>query len=539
MSNAVSQSRPNILVFCVDEQRGDHLGCMGHPHLQTPNLDRLAAEGTLFRNCFSSSPVCMPARATMLTGLTNRASGVYTNGVNLDESIPTLPSILAEAGYRTHAVGKLHHKIWGGRTIAPDEDTTLNPERRIYWDWPGRWEGHHYKQFPDPYYGYQTLDVCNGHVNYVYGDYVTWLEKEHPGAYAGYKYRHDDPKPLTIDPRLHYNHWIADRTIAFIREQVSGVGCRVSDVGEGDALEGAQNGWGGGAQPFYIWCSFPDPHEPFAAVQKWADVYKDLKIDLPAHTCDLSPENRCEALRHLGMGQEPFDPDWTRACIRQTYGMISHVDEQIGRVLDALEETGLADHTVVMFISDHGDQLGEHGLFYKGIFPFDGHAHIPFIAKVPGNTHAGNVVEDVVSMLDLVPTVLDLAGASHPDDLIRKANCNEPDAVPAPALPGEVLTPVLMDGTVPQRKNALIELDWVKGPFRALQMRTLVTNDYKLVYYAPTQETLLFDRRKDPDELRNIADDPAYVTVVIAMLKTLMAELARTENRAYTQNTGA
>ena len=528
------QQRPNILIFCVDEQRGDHLGCMGHPHLQTPNLDRLAAEGALFRNCFSSSPVCMPARATMLTGLTNRVSGVYTNGINLDESIPTLPGMLAEAGYRTHAVGKLHHKIWGGRTIAPDEDITLNPERRIYWDWPGHWEGAHYKEFPDHYYGYQTLDVCNGHVNYVYGDYVTWLERQHPGAYAGYKYRHDDPKPLTIDSELHYNHWIADRTIAFIREQVSGKGCRVSGVGDQ-----RQKGDSDSSQPFYVWCSFPDPHEPFAAVQKWADVYKDLEIDLPAHTCDLSLDNRCEALQQLGMGQEPFDPDWTRECIRQTYGMISHVDEQIGRVLDALEEMGLADDTVVMFISDHGDQLGEHGLFYKGIFPFDGHAEIPFIAKVPGTKTPGNEVADVVSMLDLVPTVLDLAGVPHPDDLIRKMHCDEQDAVLAPALPGEALTPVLTDGAAPQRKNALIELDWVKGPFRPLQMRALVTNDYKLVYYAPTQETLLFDRHNDPDELRNVAEDPAYAAIVTDMLKKLMAELARTEHRAYAKITGA
>lgn len=530
------KQRPNILIFCVDEQRGDHLGCMGHPHVQTPNLDRLASEGTLFRNCFSSSPVCMPARATMLTGLTNRASGVYTNGIHLDETIPTLPGILADAGYRTHAVGKLHHKIWGGRTIAPDEDTSLNPERRIYWDWPGHWEGKHYKEFPDNYYGYQTLDVCNGHVNYAYGDYVTWLEKAHPGAYEGYRYRHDHPKALTIDPELHYNHWIADRTIAFIRDHISAASCLVTGDGEQVSGVGCREG---SAQPFYIWCSFPDPHEPFAAVQKWADVYTDLEISLPEHSVQLSRDNHCDALRQLGVGQEVFDPDWTRACIRQTYGMISHIDEQIGRVLDALDETGQVHNTVVMFISDHGDQLGEHGLFYKGIFPFNAHAHIPFIAKVPGCQHAGNIIEDVVSQLDLVPTVLDLAGVPHPDDTLRAAHCDEPGTVPEPALPGEALTPVLKHGVPPFRKNALIELDWVKGPFRALQMRSLVTNNYKLVYYAPTQETLLFDRREDPDELRNVADDPAYAAIVTAMLKKLLAELARTEHRAYAQNTGA
>lgn len=454
----------------------------------------------------------------MLTGLTNRATGVFTNGIALDPCIPTLPGMLTDAGYRTHAVGKLHHQVWGGRTVAPDEDTSLNPERRIYWDWPGHWKGEHYKKFPDGYYGYQTLEVCNGHVHYVYGDYVTWLEKEHPGAYAAYKNRNKDPQPLTIDPELHYNHWIADRTIAFIQEQVSGVECRVSgvggaEVGEGDPQEGAQYDDGGEPQPFYVWCSFPDPHEPFTAVQKWSDVYKDLDIPLPAHTERLSPHNRSETMQELGLGQEVFDPDWTRACIRQTYGMISHIDEQVGRVLDALADCGLEENTVVMFISDHGDQLGEHGLFFKGMFPFQAHAHIPLIASVPGDSAKGSVVDDVVSMLDLVPTVLDLA------------------CVPQSTLPGESLVPVLKHGARPQRKNALIELDWEQEGVRPTQMRALVTNEYKLVYYAPLQEILLFDRHQDPDELRNVANDPAYADVVTMMLKELLAELIRTERR--------
>src|SRR5210317_840946 len=132
--------RPNILIFCTDEQCGDYLGCMGHPHVKTPNIDRIAAEGTLFRNCYSSNPVCMPARATMVTGLTSRVHGVVNNGFDLDKKFPTLPGMLADEGYRTHAVGKLHLAGRGGREIAEDEDFSMHPERRIYWDWPGHWE---------------------------------------------------------------------------------------------------------------------------------------------------------------------------------------------------------------------------------------------------------------------------------------------------------------------------------------------------------------------------------------------------------------
>lgn len=490
-------SRPNILIFCTDEQRADHLSCAGHPHLRTPNIDRIAADGTRFGSCYSSSPVCMPARGTMLTGLTRRATGMRVQGIPVPKHLPTLPGLLAKVGYRTHAVGKLHHQNWGGRTVEPGEDISVNPERRIYWDWPGHWKGQHYTKFPGDYYGYQTLDVANGHVNYIYGDYVTWLESNHPGAYAGYRYNAANPAPLTIDPELHYNRWIADRTIDFIQRHRAG---HANDD-----------------QPFYVWCSFPDPHEPFAAVRKWAEVYKDVPIDLPGHTLSLSPGNRSTTMQQAGLGTKPYDPDWTRECIRQTYGMISHVDEQIGRVLDAIETGGIADNTVVVFISDHGDQLGEHGLFYKSIYPYDAHARVPFLVRAPGGAR-GRVVDDVVSMLDLVPTVLDLAGVTY----------DRPDR-PGSALPGEILTPVLHGERAPSRKSALIELDADNvGSLPLVQYRSFVTNEWKLVHYLPTDETLLFDRANDPHELTNLAARDAYADLLRELREALESEWART-----------
>ena len=212
-------TRPNILIICTDEQRADHLGCMGHPHVKTPNIDRIAAEGTLFRKCYSNSPICMPARAIMITGMMARTTGVTDNGISLDTSFPTLPGMLAEAGDRTHSVGKLHLRNWNKVELDDDEEAVRNPERRMYWDWPGRWKGSRYTAFPDNYYGFQTVELCNGHVNYVYGDYVTWLEENHPGTYVpGYKCSNADPHPLAINPDLHYNTWIADRTIEFVKD---------------------------------------------------------------------------------------------------------------------------------------------------------------------------------------------------------------------------------------------------------------------------------------------------------------------------------
>ena len=344
---------------------------------------------------------------------------------------------------------------------------------------------------------------------------MTWLEQNHPGAYEGYRYSSKHPGPLSIPEELHYNHWIADRSIDFIGNQVSAPS----------------------PQPFFLWCSFPDPHEPFAAVREWSDFYEDAGITLPAHTLALSPLNRSETMTRMGKGTEVYDPDWIRECIRQTYGMISHVDEQVGRVLAVLENQGLMDDTIIMFISDHGDQLGEHGFLYKMDYPYNAHMHVPFVARVPGGVQ-GHVVEDVVSQIDLVPTVLALAGVSHPDDLCRAALRPGQANIP-PALPGEVLAPVLRTGARPERRNALVEHDTVDAAFGNVQMRTLVTNDFKLVYYTPLQETMLFDRRNDPDERVNLAGDPAHQPVVMAMLKALLAELARTEMPAHLLSTGA
>lgn len=496
-------ARPNILIFCTDEQRADHLGCMGHPHIETPNIDRIAEEGTLFRNCYSSSPLCMPARATMITGLTNRQHGVVDNGINLPKNIPTMPAVLAEAGYRTHAVGKLHFQGRGGRVIDEGEDVTADPERRIYWDWPGHWKGAHYSKFPDNYYGFQTVELAQGHVNYVFGDYVTWLEQNHPGAYSGYKCSNADPHPLEIDPDLHYNTWIADRSIEFINKcSAPAKRPKEANVAGSESL----------AAPFFLWCSFPDPHEPFAAVKKWSDFYDNVDIELPPNTLTLSPKSRSKTMIDMGLGREVIDPDLVKKSIKQTYGMISHIDEQVGRVLDCLEEQGIADNTVVIFISDHGDQLGEHGLFYKSVYPYDAHAHIPFLVRTPDGVR-GKVVEDVVSMLDMVPTAMDLVGVEHACDL-----------------PGEILTPVLMGVASPLRKNALVEIDRLGTTIGTVQMRTLVRNDFKLIHYPLQEETMLFDRKNDPHELTNLVDDPEYQAVITEMFEQLTSEIRRTEN---------
>jgi len=160
--------------------------------------------------------------------------------------------------------------------------------------------------------------------------------------------------------------------------------------------------------------------------------------------------------------------------------MISHIDERIGRVLAALKANGQAENTVLVFLSDHGEELGDHGLMFKCLWPYDGSQRVPLLMSVPGGVQ-GRIVDDVVSLLDIVPTVLDLAGVEQPDDP-RLTDAYREAVAPLPApLPGESLAPVVRDGQRPQRRQALVELDDdFQNGFERVSARTLVRNDYKL-----------------------------------------------------------
>ena len=171
-------ARPNFLFLMTDQQRADHLGCAGHPVLQTPHLDALAASGIHCTRAYVTNPLCMPSRSTLYTGLTPRGHGVRTNGIDLDPGIPTFTEALRRAGYRTHSVGKIHLRVYGLPTGASEEDVDPAdfPEARDLWR-SGRLTG-----LPTPYYGLETADFTGGHGAGIYGNYLQWLQAEHPGA---------------------------------------------------------------------------------------------------------------------------------------------------------------------------------------------------------------------------------------------------------------------------------------------------------------------------------------------------------------------
>ena len=519
----------NFLLIITDQHRFDGLAC-GWPAwrvgrgektpLQTPNLDRLASQGVLLRRHYVNSPLCMPGRSTLITGLTPRAHGVRTNGIDLDPGIPTIVQALADAGYRTHSTGKTHFRTMR-LPLGSDPDTA---DPLIHCESSELWQVARVTRIPTPYYGFQSVDWTGGHGN-VFGDYRTWLRTQDPDGVAKLTREGGTPPEtgaeqswkMSLPPELHYNTWIADRTISFL-----------DSVGE---------------QPFFAVCSFPDPHHPFATPDPWYSMYDRSSVPAPVRREGeldaLAPffrEVYETPLRLSGRMRPTNVPDeQLREITAITYGMISFVDEQVGRVLDSLDRLRLSDNTVVIFTADHGDLLGDHWLLNKGPFHFDGLLRVPSIWRLPGRFGEGVVSDALASHLDFASTVLDLAGVAAPEGGARWPVAAESEATrQLRALPGRSLAPLLTGQAGRIQAAVLVEND---EDYLGLRLRTLVTEQHQLTVYVGDDGEQdfgeLFDLREDPAQVHNLwrSPEPAHRQLKLELKERLLAELVRTDNR--------
>jgi len=504
--------RPNFVCFITDQQRADHWGGAGNRVIRTPNIDRLAAEGVMFDRAFVANPVCMPARATLFTGRTPRGHGVRTNGIPLDRRIPTMTEALREAGYRTHGVGKVHLRPFElPKGVGPEEaDPGEFPESR------GLWEAGRVRSLPQPYYGLERVEFAGGHGSWAWGDYVNWLREMHPEGdrllkpEAGEKTRFGAEQSWisAVPEELHCSTWVGDRTAAFLREQA------------------------GRSEPFFLWCSFPDPHHPYCPPRPWCDMYDPADVQLPVRRegelDDLPPHFRRafeEGVQLAGRrGATKIGDEQMREIIALTYGMISLVDKQVGRVMAALEEAGLRENTVVVFMSDHGDMMGDHWMLNKGPFHFDGLLRIPFVWSLPSRFPAGVRTGALASQVDFAPTVLELAGVPIPEGVAPR----EPEATEAMAAwPGRSLGPVLEGRRARVREAVVVEDD---EDYLGLRLRTLVTETHQLTVYGGQEYGELFDLREDPKQLHNLWGSAAHRGVREELKARLLHELVETDS---------
>jgi arylsulfatase A-like enzyme len=490
--------RPNIIVICSDQHRADTIGAYGSAICRTPNLDRLAAQGVTFTRCYTNNPICSPARATLMTGRQSRRHGVPRNGYPLSETIPTFAGLLQSAGYSTCAIGKLHltpHNrgvlegpAYGFDHIENSEDPKIGP----FLDWALR----AYPQFEE----YYISTLFNLPTNEAYWRNRRDFRKEVEPCRArhlkpleisdtcNWGYAHYSPLP----PEAHQTSWIANRAIA--------------------ALERHDK-----AQPLLLWVGFQDPHNPFDPPAPFSRMYDPAAMPSP-----VGVEADDEGLpRHLQVFRRAFrtftDRDW-RTLKALYYGSVTFMDDAIGRIMAAVEARFDMANTIVIYTSDHGEFLGDHGICGKWAYHYEPATRVPMIWRGDDRWAAGLRREAILEQADFAPTLLAAAGL-------------EPHA----GMDGVSFLPLLSGASnVVGRGHAYIEsfnggpLDRTPDP--DTWARTVRTDGFRCTFYPDPDAGELYDLKADPDECRNRFADPAYRPIVEEHRRILLARLIRMDH---------
>ncbi|MCR9241109.1 MAG: sulfatase-like hydrolase/transferase [Rhodobiaceae bacterium] len=502
------QSQPNILLIITDQHRADHTGFGGNSLVQTPNLDRIASSGTVFDKAYVANPICMPNRSSILTGVVPSSHGVRYNGLPLDTSFETFVRIARDAGYKTSLVGKSHLQ---NMNDGPGIATALfkdSPQKDVWrqtapegWDQYELDERHKSEKvdIPEDFYGFDDLALTVQHSDYCSGHYYRWLIDKgvKPETIQGlevaqnYSGNWQQVWKTSVPEELYPTTYVADETVRRI---------------EHAATEAA---------PFLIQCSFPDPHHPFTPPGKYFDMYDPADVALPQtfnQDHSKSPgmfQSMIETRGSQLFKMAPFSPteEQFRDMAAKEYGMITMIDDAVGRVLQALEKSGLADDTIVIFTSDHGDVFGDHGLMLKSTMHYEGVIRVPLAISGPGINSARST--SLVSSLDIGSTILDLIG--------EEARFGTQ---------GQSLRPVLDDPTTAIRDQILVEEEQIfpdPDTGRQINMRSVVTSNGRLT--VKSRQPLvgeLYDFQNDPLETNNLFDDGAANGLKTEMMDRLV-----------------
>ncbi|MHC4699773.1 MAG: sulfatase family protein [Planctomycetota bacterium] len=447
------RKRPNILWICTDQQRYDTINALGNPHIRTPNLDRLVAQGAAFTHAHCQSPICTPSRASFLTGMYPSTIHACINGNDhWDEAAPLITKTLADAGYDCALAGKFH------LSSAMAHEPELRPKEdgyRRFW----------YSHAPHQ---------CIGKGN-QYTDWLTSIGQDYKKLKEKYGY---------IPARWHQTTWCADRAIEFMREKRSG--------------------------PWLCSVNIYDPHGPFDPPQEHVDRFDIESLPEPRfRESDLAAQQRLAGIMFQGKAKRPVYPD-AKLTLAKYWAQIELIDENVGRMLKALEQTGQRENTVVIFTSDHGEMAGDHGLNKKGCRFYEGLVRVPLIFSWPGRFKEGLRSDALVELIDITPTLLELADLPIPE-----------------SMHGRSLLPILTGQADPAHHRDFVRCEYyevLQGPRSYATM--LRTRQYKLVNYHGHEHGELFDLTKDPHEFENQWDNPSYAAVRFDLMKKSFDALA-------------
>ena len=464
-------NRPNIVFIITDQQRYDTIAALGFDHMITPNLDKLAARGTTFENMYITSPSCAPSRASLFSGTYPHTNGVFRN----DEPWQYCwVADLANAGYRTVNVGKMHTMPVEGAFGFHERHVTENKDRDhpnlpFYLD---NWDKAYFRA------GLEKPSRVTGRRTEDYGDKLgAWVweheEKLHPDVFTGQMAK-----------------WWLDRY-----------------TGDG---------------PYFLQVGLPGPHPPYDPTQEYLDKYdgRNLPQVIPPDI-DTQP-SALKDLREFMLGEDAdgvvhlANPTAEQSQRQRAhyYANVTMIDHQVGEIIDALEQRGDLDNTIIVFTSDHGDALGDHGHSQKWNM-YQSTVQVPAIVAGPG-IPAGRKIADNVALFDFAPTMLDWAGIAVPGWMEATS-----------------LSPYFSDAPAPKRRTVFAEHS-NDALLTGTRLVTMVLEDRtKLVHFIDSEDGQLFDLEADPTEQVNLWDDPAYAETRARLINDIL--VWRSESGLKTQ----
>lgn len=489
--------KTNILLITSDQQHWHTLG-RNNPHIDTPNLDRLAAQGTTFERAYCPNPTCSPTRASILTGKYPSEHGCYSLGTKLPENEQTIGDLLIKDGYRTALIGKAHFQ--------PLRSTDNYSSLEAY---PILQDLDFWRMFDEPFYGFEHVELTRNHTDeaHVGQHYALWLQEQGCDNWRDYfrspTGNNDSQKRKWLIPeKYHYGTWIAERTMA-----------RLTMYKEKD-------------ENFFVWASFFDPHPDYLVPEPWDKLYDPAQIHVPQKVAgehdnnpphfqltqtehpDFSAWEEPDGNEIHGFHSHLQDSIELAKDIAIYYGMISLMDKQIGKILDHVDALGLTDNTLVVFTSDHGHLFGQHGLIAKGPFHYEDLLRVPMITRLPNQIPANQQSNSLQSLVDLAPTFLRFANIDIPRTM------SGIDQSSVWQSPGKTV-----------RNHVLVENHHQPT---MLNLRTYIDKQYKVTIYAGADYGELFDLENDPDEIYNLWTSQKHESLKqTLLLKMVQADMIR------------
>lgn len=474
--------RPNILWLCTDQQRYDTLGCTGNRFVRTPHLDHLARDGVLCTAAFAQNPLCQPSRGSFLTGRYPSTNRLRQNGQPGPGNLPLITRDLAHAGYQCGLIGKLHLSNC-------DQRQALGPE---WWRFPDRFWHVDAEQRQDDGYGFFAWDHAPGGKN-AGSAYLAWLRER--GVDLVESRPRDDSQLVMagMSAEHHQTTFCAEQAIGFIQRQQRS------------------------PHPWLLSVNIFDPHPAFNPPAAYLQRYLDRLDEIPLPNFDpaeLNAKPAHQRRRHEKTWSPDGIPDHEWRLVRAAYwAMVDLIDEQIGRILEALDATGQREETLIIFMSDHGELLGDHGSLPKGPMLYDCALQVPLIISWPQRFPPGRIAEGLIELTDLAPTLADAAALPRPRTQQGRSLWE--------ALCGRAPLDPLRDDVYAEYHNANPD----QPPLYLSMVRTAT---HKLVAVHNTGEGELYDLTADPDERHNRWDDPACTAIKVELLQRLSARQAYT-----------